>query len=138
MAEVRLTEEIAAPAASVWELLSDFGGVHRWFPGATKPEVEGEGIGAIRKIAMGDTAIHERLEAFDAMARSFQYSIVEAPMPVKNYLATVSVEEIDAGRCRVHWTTTFDAVGIPEEQLAEGLEGAYRAGLVNVAKLAAK
>jgi carbon monoxide dehydrogenase subunit G len=134
MAEVKLEREMAAPAAQVWELLSDFGGIDRWLPGAAKPAVEGEGVGAVRIVKLGGAEIHERLESLDPEARRFQYSIVKAPMPVQNYLATISVEELDAGRSRVHWVTTFDAVGVPEEAIAKGIEGAYRNALDGAAK----
>jgi carbon monoxide dehydrogenase subunit G len=135
MAEVRIEEEIAAPAAAVWSVLGDFGGVGRWLPGAPKVETEGQGVGAVRTIPMGAARIRERLEAHDDAARRFEYSILEAPLPVKNYRATVSVESLGPQRCRVHWITRFEPVGISAEQLAPGLEGAYRGGLKAVAKL---
>jgi carbon monoxide dehydrogenase subunit G len=138
MAEVRIQEEIAASAESVWGVLGDFASVDRWFPGAAGITVEGRGIGAVRTIPMGSSKIRERLEAYDAAARQFEYSILEAPLPVKDYRATVRVEDLGAGRCRVHWTTRFEPVGIPAEQLAPGLEGAYRTGLRAIAKLVAK
>lgn len=134
MAEISLEREMAAPAARVWELLSDFGSIDRWLPGAEKPEVTGEGVGAVRVVRMGGAEIHERLESLDPQARRFQYSIVKAPLPVENYLATISVEEIDAERSRVHWVTSFDALGVPEEAIAKGIEGAYRNALDGAAK----
>jgi carbon monoxide dehydrogenase subunit G len=137
MAEVRIQEEIAAPAQAVWDLLGDFAAVGRWFPGASRVSVEGKGVGAVRTIPMGGSKIRERLEAFDEKARRFEYSIVEAPLPVKNYRATVSVEALGPQRCRVHWLTRFEAVGMPAEQLAPGLEGAYRSGLAAIARLVA-
>ena len=138
MAEVRLEEEIAAPAARVWELLSDFAGVDKWFPGAQKMIIEGEGIGATRRIGMGGGDLVERLESFDAEARTFSYAITESATPIESYLATISVRSIDAARCVVEWVTTFETRGIPEGPVAEGLEGAYRTGIRNVAKLAAE
>ena len=135
MAEVRVQEEIAASADAVWKVIGDFGSVPRWFPGATSIQVEGQGVGAVRTIPMGTSKIRERLEAFDAGARQLEYSIIDSPIPVKDYRATVRVESLGAQRCRVHWTTRFEPVGIKAEQLAPGLEGAYRTGLQTIAKL---
>lgn len=137
MGEVRIREEIAAPAERVWDVLSDFGGVDRWFPGAKEVRVEGAGVGALRRVPVGTAEIVERLESLEPEARRFSYSIVEAPMPVEDYLATVAVSDLGEGRCVVDWVTTFRAVGVPEDPVAKGLEGAYRTGLQNVAKLVA-
>ncbi len=138
MAEVRIQEEIGASAEAVWNVLGDFASVDRWFPGAAGIQVEGQGVGAVRTIPMGTSKIRERLEAYDATTRRFEYSILEAPLPVKDYRASVSVEALGPQRCRVHWVTRFEPVGIAAEQLAPGLEGAYRAGLRAIAKLVAQ
>jgi len=135
MCEVRIREEIAAPAARVWDVLSDFGGVDRWFPGAKDVRVEGQGVGALRRVPLGGAEIVERLESVEPEARRYSYSIVEAPMPVEDYLATVTVSEVGPERCAVDWVTTFRAIGVPEEPIADGLEGAYRTGLQAVARL---
>ena len=60
------------------------------------------------------------------------------PMPVTDYLATVRVEELGAGRCRVHWSATADAQGISSEQAAEILSGVYGQMLGWVADALAK
>jgi carbon monoxide dehydrogenase subunit G len=138
MAEVRIQEEIAASADAVWNVLGDFGSVDRWFPGAASIQVEGRGVGAVRTIPMGTSKIRERLEAYDAAARRFEYSILEAPIPVKDYHASVHVESLGPQRCRVHWVTRYEPVGMTAEQLTPGLEGAYRSGLRAIAKLVAQ
>jgi carbon monoxide dehydrogenase subunit G len=136
MAEIDLAEEIPASADKVWDLLSDFGGLDRWMPGAGDIDVEGEGVGAVRTIPMGGASVKERLESLDREARRFSYSILEAPMPVKNYLTSVTVSELGSERCRVDWVTTFEAVGVPEEAIAQAIEKTYRKGLEAVAKAA--
>ena len=85
---------------------------------------------------MGDSAIRERLESHDPAARVFSYSIVEGPMPVENYLATVSVEPLDGDRSRVVWDVTFESTA-PEDAIASGLESAYGGALAAVAKVLA-
>jgi hypothetical protein len=67
----------------------------------------------------------ERLESLDQSARSLSYSIVEGPMPVQNYLATIQVSPNGEG-CRVDWSASFDAPdGVPAEALGNGVSGAY-------------
>ena len=51
MTDVRVSESIAAPAATVWELLGDFGGVAKWGGSMLQScKVEGEGVGAVRRL----------------------------------------------------------------------------------------
>ncbi len=134
MGKIELSEEMAAPASAAWEKLADFGGLG-WMPGVEKVEVEGDGIGAVRTIAMGGMSIKERLEAFDDEGRSLSYSITEGPMPVQNYLATIRVSETGAG-CRVDWTASFDLPeGVPADAIEKGLNAAYGGALAALKKL---
>src|SRR5690606_21066865 len=76
MAEVHVNEPIAAPAARVWELVRDFGGVAQWGgPALQSCTVEGAGVGAVRRIGLpGGLAIAERLEALDDAGRTLSYA----------------------------------------------------------------
>jgi len=129
MAEVRIEDDVAAGVDAVWAKIADFGGIADWAPGLEKCELEGEGIGCVRRIAMGGMQVAERLEKLDAVERSLTYSIVEGPMPIENYLATITVSDAGNGRSHIVWTCSFDAPGMSNEQaqgLASGMEGAYR------------
>lgn len=129
MSQIRIEEEIAAPAERVWELLGAFGGLEKWAPGVTSCVVEGDGVGATRRVAAGGMTIVERLESRDPAARRFSYSIAEGPIPVEKYLATVSVSSAGPQRSRVLWTASFDAGKLPADAakgLAQGIEGSYR------------
>jgi carbon monoxide dehydrogenase subunit G len=130
MAKIAVEEDYAASAAVVWQKLSDFGGLASWMPGVATCESEGDGVGAVRKVSMGPVVVVERLESFDDAGRSLSYSIIEGPMPVQNYLATISVRETGADACHVDWSASFDLPdGLTEEQIAPGLEGAYGGAL---------
>ena len=90
----------------------------------------GQGVGAIRAVKLGDALIKERLESLDEGKRSFSYSIVEGPLPAQNYLATVTVRESSPTSCNVAWNSRFDLPeGIPEEAIAQALDGAYGGAL---------
>ena len=81
----------------------------------------------------GGMLIKERLESLDAAARTLTYSIVEGPMPVSNYLATVVVSESGSG-CSVDWGASFDAPeGVPADGIGNGIKGAY-AGMLKALK----
>jgi len=130
MAKISVNEDYAASAADVWQKLSDFGGLAGWMPGIKSCEVKGQGIGAVRTLAMGPVKIVEKLESFDDDGRRLSYSLVEGPMPLKNFLATIEVSETSPSSCRVKWSAAFDLPeGLSKEKIAPGLEGGYGGGL---------
>ena len=138
MTDVKISETVAAPAAKVWELLGDFGGVSKWGgPMLQSCKIEGEGVGAVRRIGLpGGMEIAERLEALDAAKRSLTYSIIgKSPIPIKNYVSVCSVVETGANACRVDWSGTFEPDGVAEEQAKGMVSGIYTGGIAGVKKL---
>jgi len=134
MAQVRVEEEIAGDAAAVWKLMSDFGGLKAWSPGMESCEVDGEGVGAVRTFSMpGGIVVKERLEALDHDGKTYSYSIVEAPLPATDYLATVTVHEAGPGRTKIVWTSEFEPDGAPEADLVGLFESIYKGGIQGVA-----
>ena len=114
------------PVDRVWGILGNFADLG-WCQGMERVEVRGSGPGMERHIHMPGLGapIEEVLESIDAAARTFS-------------LATVRVEELGAGRCRVRWSATADAQGISGEQAAEILSGVYGQMLGWVADALAK
>jgi hypothetical protein len=140
MSEVKVSETVAAPAAKVWELLGDFGGVAKW--GGTMLEscsVEGNGVGAVRTIGLaGGASIQERCEGYDAAGRALTYSIIgKSPIPIRNYVSTCRVVDAGANQCRVDWEGRFEPVGVPEEQAQAMVRGIYTGAIQAVRKLLA-
>ena len=90
---------MAAPAARVWELLGDFGGVAKWGGSMLQScTVEGSGVGAVRTIGLpGGASIQERCEAHDVAGRALTYAIIgKSPLPIRGYLSTCRVVETGA------------------------------------------
>jgi hypothetical protein len=137
MAKVEVSESVAAPAAKVWALLRDFGGIAKWAgPMLQNVAVEGSGVGAVRRAGLpGGLSLSERLEAFDDRARELSYSIVEkSPIPVKNYLATMKVVESGPNACRLDWSSSFEPDGATEEQAQKMIRGVYTNGIAGIRK----
>lgn len=137
MSEVKVSETVAAPAAQVWEVLGDFGGVAKWGgPALSSCTVEGSGVGAVRRITgPGGMQIVERLEAYDPTGRTFSYAIIEkSPIPIKNYLSTVKVVDEGPSRCRVDWSGRFEPDGAPAEAGESIIRQVYTGGIAGVRK----
>ncbi len=118
MTTVATTKEIAAPASSIWSVLADFGGVHRYHPRVAKSPLlsdENSGVGAKRRCEFyDDTSIVEEVTSWDE-GRGFTVELSEISMPLKNVTARIGVEERGADRAAVTiemtYTPKFGPVG---------------------------
>lgn len=73
MAKVSVNKTVNAPAAKVWQMVSEWGGTHKWIPGVGPVSVEGAGVGSVRSADLDPATgfagrISERLEHFDDAA----------------------------------------------------------------------
>ncbi len=134
MTTVQVIESVSAKAEDVWEILSDFGGIKVGGP-IEAFEIEGQGVGAVRKITMGGGQIVERLDVSDAESLTFSYSIIneDPPLPVQGYSATVKITANSESTCTVDWTGTFAAIG-DEQQASEIVRGIYTGGIQRARK----
>lgn len=132
---VQVTREIAAPASAVWATVRDFAGITKFLPMFELIGQADNTIGSIRTLKQGDAIFRERLEALDDAARIQRYSIVEAPVPVQDYLGELVVRDLGNNRCAVSWSSTFVVVGAPEAEVTGMIEGLYNAGIDQLAKL---
>jgi hypothetical protein len=133
MGSVKVVETVNASADRVWELFRDFGGITRFSQGIESCTVEGEGLGAVRTIAMGALKLQERLEAFDDDGRTLSYAIIgDHPLPFDNYLSTIKVAD-QGDACTVEWSSTYDPKGT-EDQASGIIQGIYKGGIAGIKK----
>jgi hypothetical protein len=134
--EVRVCEEIAAPAAKVWALMRGFGDLMQWMQGLESCELAGSGVGAVRTVTLsGGLRLQERLEAFDDAGRSFSYAIVGAsPLPMRDYLSTVKIRETGPAACEVAWDGRFEPNAGSEAAMQKAVRGTYTNGIAALRK----
>lgn len=131
MASVEVEEEIAAPIAEVWALVSDFGGL---LPRMGIPvKVQGDGIGMTRTVDREGPGVTERLEEVDEAGHTVCYTITEGPIPAKDYRAWMALTDAGEGRTTIRWSNTFEPVG-DEEKVAGIFRGAYTSGIASMRK----
>jgi Polyketide cyclase / dehydrase and lipid transport len=129
MANTSVSIDLPASADHVWQLIGGFDSLPDWLPLIPKSELS-EG-GRLRHLTTGDgQVIVERLESFDQMARSYSYSLVDSPFPVKDYVSTIRVEEASGkSGSRVTWAGSFEPVGISDDDAVRLFHGIYEEGL---------
>ncbi|MCI0400670.1 MAG: SRPBCC family protein [Gammaproteobacteria bacterium] len=136
MTKVKMTTELHVPAEKVWELIGGFNALPDWHPAVEKSEVGGEGEGAIRRLTLaGGGTIIERLEHSDNNERVYSYSIIDSPLPVADYVATIRVRDKgDGSASRVEWSSEFKPRGATERDARRMIQGIYQAGFDNLKK----
>ena len=135
MAKVSMSTELGVPASQLWELIGKFNGLPDWHPAVEKSELEEKG--QVRRLSLaGGGTIVEKLEHVDDGERVYSYSIVDGPLPVSGYTATIRVrDEGDGKRSVVEWSSEFEPAGAPESDAVKAIQGVYKAGLENLKKM---
>jgi Polyketide cyclase / dehydrase and lipid transport len=125
MAKVYVSSVIAAPAAEVWRLVRNFNGLADWTPLVAESRIEqnapADQVGCIRNFRLKDGGIfRERLLALSDYDLSCTYSIIESPMGVENYIATLSLTPVtDGNRTFAEWQVEFDCPPEREKELVD-------------------
>lgn len=136
MIEVSLKTTIDAPADAVWAIVGDFNALPRFIAAATRSEVAGEGIGAVRTLTLPDGAtLRERLEDHDSGNRSLEYTILDGPLPVADYRARMTVVATGDRSCEMRWASTFEPSGTDEEEARRTIAGIYEMGFEGLRQL---
>jgi len=136
-AEVKKNGQAAGSPEDVWAMVGDFCAIKDWHPAVAKCEEMEEGGDTYRVLTLGDGGkIKEKLT--NKGATSYSYDIVDGPLPVKNYSATLSVTEDDGDDiAEVGWTAKFDpADGVEEAKAVEVISGIFDAGIEGISKKA--
>lgn len=135
MVKVYTSSVIDAPADRVWAAIRDFNGLPNWHPLVRDSRIEGnppaDRVGCIRNFNLKDGGnIREQLVALSDYDYSYTYTILESPMGVSNYVATLKVTPItDGGRSFAEWTVEFDCPPGREAELARDIgTGVFQGG----------
>ena len=103
--------EINAGPVEVWNLVKRFDGLVNWHPAFSgSPLVKGKDgqVGAVRALTLKDgPTFTEELIAFNEQGMTYTYDIVESPLPIDHYQASLTVKANTAGGSTVTWIGTF-------------------------------
>jgi hypothetical protein len=123
MARVYISSVIEAPVARVWERVRDFNGLPRWHPRIRDSRIENgepaDRVGCVRDFHLqnGDR-IRERLLGLSDYDYFCTYSILESPMALTDYIATLRLTPItDGDRTFAEWSAEFDCAPEAAEEL---------------------
>jgi len=135
MVAIRKSTIIDAPVDEVWRFLRDFNAHDRWHPAVAASLIEDsrdpDEVACVRSFRLQDgAALREQLLSLSDRDRSFSYCILDAPIPLVGYVATVRLKPVtDGARTFWEWSSRFAAPAERAEELARLVgEDIYEAG----------
>ena len=136
MAKVYASIVVPATATVVWDVIRDFNALPKWTPFVAESRIEqnvaSDKVGCIRNFRLKNGGrIRERLLALSDYEMSCTYSILESPMGVENYLATLRLIPVTEGdHTFAEWSAEFDAAPEREAALIDDIgRNVFAAGL---------
>ena len=141
MIRVRRSAVIDAPIERVWAVLRDFNSHSAWHPAVGDSRIErnepSDQVGCVRNFFLKDgNHIREQLLALSDSQHVSTYCILDATLPMRNYVASLQLKRItDGERTFWHWESTFD---VPKGREAEFDQlvgaGVYEGGFAGLRK----
>ncbi len=135
MIRLYVSSVIEGSADNVWARVRDFNGLPQWHPGIADSRIENgepsDRVGCIRHFHTRDGGmIRERLLALSDFDFTQTYEILESPMGVEHYVATLKLTPItDGNRCFAEWSAEFDCDEGREQELTRTIaDGVFQGG----------
>lgn len=135
MIRIYVSSVIDATADTIWSRIRDFDGLPQWHPAIADSRIENnqpsDRVGCIRHFHTRDGGmIRERLLALSDYDYTCTYEILESPLGVDNYVATLKLTPVtDGGRCFAEWSAEFDCAPERERELSESIgRGVFQSG----------
>src|SRR5262245_40974413 len=140
MIRVRRSAVIDAPIERVWAVLRDFNSHSAWHPAVGPSAIErgetADQVGCVRDFTLKDGHhIREQLLALSDRDHVSTYCILDATLPMRNYVGTVQLKRVtDGDRTFWHWESTFDVPRGREREFEQLVGGqVYEAGFTGLA-----
>ena len=126
MAHIHETIAVEVDPQQVWEIAGDPGQIADWVPALSSSREEA----GHRHCTMTNGAeLEERILGHSDDERSYEYEIVEAPMPIRSYWSRLSVHGHD-GHSHIDWQAEFEPEQPEQEaELVDAFTRTYREGL---------
>lgn len=135
MIRVYTSSVIDASADAVWGVIRDFNALPSWLPIIVESRIEdgqpADKVGCVRAFRMRDGGrLREQLLSLSDYDYQCVYSILESPMPLTNYVATLKLTPVtDGQRAFAEWSAEFDCDPRDERDLARNIgQGVFQLG----------
>ncbi|PHS68661.1 MAG: MxaD family protein [Methylophaga sp.] len=137
---LNVSKEVTVNASpeTTWKMIGDFNHLDVWHPVVVASQLtqgNSQSAGAVRLLTLGNGAtITETLVSNNNALRSYTYAITQSPLPIADYVSTITVSAAADGKSTVTWSSSFDASGATDEEAINTISGIYDAGLNSLDK----
>jgi len=84
--------------------------------------LKGREAGSVRSIRLRNgISVRERLLAISPHDRSYRYSVIESPLPIRDHESTVRLVSLNNSQTQMTWTAKFEVIEGDAKALAEGV-----------------
>jgi len=139
MVQVTQSTVIDAPIDEVWRILRDFNGHESWHPAVATSVIEGgarvDAVGSVRRFRLRDGGeFREQLLSLSDAKRTLTYCLLEAPVPLMGYVATIRLKPVtDGDRTFWEWRSEFSPPATRRDELMRLVsDDIYNAGFAAV------
>ena len=133
MIRVKRSAVIDAPVGRVWEVLRDFNSHSAWHPAVGESRIENgepaDQVGCVRNFRTKDGTglIREKLLTLSDREHSCCYCILEATLPVRDYVSEMRLRPItETGGTFGEWWATFDVDPEHEAEVVRAVTDTFR------------
>ena len=136
-AEVRA--ELDAPVDRLWPEIARFDGVERWIAGVDACGIEGQGIGAVRTLTLGERTVRERLVDLDASRYEIASDILEPHgLPAADVRGYIRLTALPGGGTQIAWSSEARDFRTSPDVLGQRIEAFYVASIEGLKTLLAR
>jgi hypothetical protein len=133
--QVKAHREIPVAPEALWATIRKMTGMEDWYPGLIRESevLDGTAAQPRRNCVMRDGGtLKERILLRDDATRTFVYAIDSHPLPAKNVVGTIRVDDMGNGRSHVTWSASLELDTKSASQVAAMVTGMYEAGLASL------
>jgi hypothetical protein len=142
MAHIYVSSVIDAPIDDVWAIARDFTG--HWhssviYNSSIEDGLPSDRVGCVRAFELSDGGkLRELLVGLSDERHEFSYRILDSPLPVEDYVASVRFSPVTTtGATFGEWVVDFRVPPEKEQTTVDTVRGVFEHGFADIAKLAA-
>jgi hypothetical protein len=134
MSKIFYSSVIRAPIDRIWAIIRDFKELPSWNPSFSDCSIEegrpGDAVGSVVSLHLKSGGhLRERLLAHSDRDHICTYTILESPLPLSDYIATIQLLPVtDTNHTYAQWTSEFNCSQDIELDMVNAVRGVYQTG----------
>lgn len=126
-ADGEITAIYKVSADKLWDLVEFHKPSENIMPPIESSKLTGKGVGATKLNNLkGGGELVLQLVYFSPQSKAYNYVIRTSPLPLKNYVGQVRVEDLGNNRSKLTWSSVFEPKGVEKAKADEIVDGFYK------------